>query len=212
MPSRHVIRQFYDGGHYHVYNRGVAKQDIFDSPLDYAVFLYYLKVYLSPRHLLDTKEKFYNPQRRTYYGKVELLSYCLMPNHFHLFVKQLQSDGISEMLRSLTNAYTRYYNNSNDRVGHLLQGRFKAAIVDSDQYYMHLSRYIHQNPLDLGSDLESYEYSSCRYFTNNRASFPVWLRGQQLLDIFGSKQAYRSFLHQPRIHSKQYLDDAAIDE
>lgn len=210
MPSKHTIRSFFDGGYYHIFNRGVAKQDIYLDKQDYAVFLYYLKSFLSDPELLDKQDPFYDSRRLSFHGKVELICYCLMPNHYHLFVTQLEDQGISDFMRALSNAYTKYFNNKYDRVGPIFQGRFKAAGVYSDMHFMHLSRYIHQNPIDLGKDILGYDYSSCRYFLTEDDS-PSWLNINHTMDLFHSTEEYRQFLLQKRIKSKDILEDESID-
>ena len=77
---------------------------------------------------------------------VTFVSYVLMPNHFHLLVQQLTDDGISRLMKLLSDSYTRYFNTKNERVGPLLQGQFKAVRVESDEQLLHLSPYIHLNP------------------------------------------------------------------
>ena len=96
MPSKHVIRSFHNEGYYHIYNRGVAKQNVFMDDQDYKVFLYYLRSFLSPPDMIDVEEPFYDQRRLSYYLQVSLLSYCLMPNHFHMFIKQ-ELDSIAKI-------------------------------------------------------------------------------------------------------------------
>lgn len=93
MPRKNVIKKLWAGGYYHVYNRGVAKQKIFRKKQDYQVFLRYLKEYLLPKDHPSRQElQGLNPRRKaeSYYGEVKLLAFCLMPNHFHLQVRNLR--------------------------------------------------------------------------------------------------------------------------
>ena len=91
-----------------------------------------------------------------------------MPNHFHLLIKQSGDDGIQEFIRKVQNSYTKYFNIRYQRVGPLLQGPFKAVLVESDDQLLHLSRYIHLNPYvsELVDNLELYPYSSYRSYIN----------------------------------------------
>lgn len=93
---------------------------------------------------------------------VEIVCYCLMPNHFHFLVKQLIDGGITEFISKLSNSYTKYFNIKYRRVGPLLQGEFKSVLVESNEQLLHLSRYIHLNPLVSGlvKDLKDYPWSS----------------------------------------------------
>lgn len=93
---------------------------------------------------------------------VEIISYCLMPNHFHFLLKPAKEGGLSEFVSKLSNSYTKYVNVKNGRVGPLLQGEFKAVRVESNEQLLHLTRYIHLNPL-IGfatKNLETYKWSS----------------------------------------------------
>ena len=127
-------RLFEDGGYYHVYNRGNRKQQIFLQDRDYERFL---------EKVIEYKKKF----------PIKILAYCLMPNHFHFLLQQLAVDAISRFFSDLCNSHSRYFNIKYETVGSLYQGRFKAEKVDKDEYLIHLSRYIHLNPVDLFSFL-----------------------------------------------------------
>ena len=197
-------------GYYHIYNRGVAKQDIFLDRQDYTVFLYFLKSFLLDPEYIDTNEQFYQARRLNYHGRLRLHAYCLMPNHFHLFVSQINDNGISKFMQSLGNAYSRYFNEKYERVGPVFQGKYKAAEILDDRHYIHLSRYIHQNPISLRIDPEEYEYSSCRYYLDT-APTPRWIFKDEILDNFKNIDDYRLFMQENKDQSKSILDDTAID-
>lgn len=93
---------------------------------------------------------------------VDIICYCFMPNHFHLLLKQRRAGGITEFMAKLTNSYTKYFNMKNKRVGPLFQGEFKAVHIETDDQLIHLSRYIHLNPIInyVSKDLDSYQWSS----------------------------------------------------
>ena len=119
MPAKNAIKTYVEGGHYHIYNRGVDKRVIFEDEQDYKVYLHLLKVLLSPpdnisQHPL-TEITGFNPVRlrllnETLYKEIDLLAYCLMPNHFHLLLKQHTKNAISKLLSRLTIAYVMYFN------------------------------------------------------------------------------------------------------
>lgn len=169
MASKNSIKLDIKGGFYHVYNRGVEKRIIFEDEMDYKVFLGYLKEYLSPEvdknkfvHIITVKDTVFNGvprQPNNYHKKVDLLAYCLMPNHFHLLIKQLEKGGMKNFIHSLLLRYSRYFNQKYKRVGPLFQGRYKAVLIDNDSYLLHLSRYIHLNPSEYVSNLTQ-AYSS----------------------------------------------------
>jgi len=189
MPAKNTIRIFVKDGIYHVYNRGVEKRKIFLDEQDYRIFIYYLKIYLtapdirsdSPQIVLRLGQEF------DLYKNVELMCYALMPNHFHFLVKQISEDAITELMRRLTNAYVKYFNDKYDRVGTLFQGRYKAILVDEDKYLTHLSSYIHINPIEIQefSDpekLKKYIFSSYLDYIGKRDT--PWIHRNFILNYF----------------------------
>lgn len=152
---------FVTGELYHLYNCGVEKRNIFITKRDYNrfqdTFLFYqfknppTKFSLTPRGWKNEGVKLIN-----------ILCYCLMPNHFHFLVKQLTEKGISTFMSRLENSYTKYFNTKNKRLGHLFQGAFKAIRIENDEQLLHLSRYIHLNPYvaEIVEKPETYKWSS----------------------------------------------------
>lgn len=200
MPARK--QPLANGQYYHVFNRGVAKLPTFINPNDYKRFvetvLYYQLADAKPRYSfynsriqLDTKNKL-----------VELIAYSLMPNHFHLLIKQNTDDGISNFVRKLCNSYTRYINIKHKRSGPLFQGRFKAIMVDSNEQLVHLSRYIHLNPLVgyVTKNLESYPWSSYLEYINGSKGF---CEKDIILGQFKSKEEYRDFILDQESYGKE---------
>lgn len=225
MPSKYVVRNFAEDSYYHVFNRGVEKRDIFLEDEDYHLFQYYLFAYLLP--LEKVLEKYPDlPMRLT--GKnladeLELIAYCLMPNHFHLLLKQRTKDGISKLLKQLTNAYTLYFNQKNNRIGGLMQGRFKAAGVDNESLFIHLVRYIHLNPVaapahrslgeggGLTQDLNAYRWSSYPDYLGEPADLPV--SKSKILSYFPSVGAFKGFHEDQADYAKglEKIKHLAID-
>jgi len=141
-------RYFQKGAYYHVYNRGNRKQNIFLQPRDYFRFIERMREY---------KDKF----------SVTILSYCLMTNHFHFLLRQDADTPITSFMLHLSTSYAKYFNIKYKEVGALFQGPFKAKLIETDEYLLHLSRYIHRNPLslptprvELGFELAKYPWSS----------------------------------------------------
>lgn len=143
--------------YYHLYNRGVAYQPTFSSNRDYERFILCLSYYrfnnlpfrLSKLLQISKEER----QRilanleATHDLVVDLIAFCLMPNHIHLLVKQVADGGISKFMRQVADSFTRYFNTKYQRVGPLFQGAFKAVRIETDEQLLHVSRYIHLNPL-----------------------------------------------------------------
>ena len=156
MPNKNTVK-FYDiDAYYHVYNRGVEKRKIFIDDEDYSVFLNLFKRYLDDKPSVDEKGREYDLLMED----VELTAFCLMPNHFHLLLYQLESDGITKLLRAVCSTYTTYFNKKYDRVGPLFQGIFKASRICDESYLLHVVDYIHLNP----TEFMSWKWSSLSYW------------------------------------------------
>lgn len=202
MPSKNRIKPYVANGYYHIYNRGVEKRLIFHDREDYTKFLYLLKVYLSPVEVLHKEY----PLLRTYMannnlnGEIDLLAFCLMPNHFHLLVHQKSKDTIVKFMRQVMTAYSKYFNKRHERIGPLFQSVYKGALVDSDEYLLHLSRYIHLNPLDRGASIEEFEWSSYQYYLNKKESH--WVNTGFISDYFSKKNpdlSYKNFVENYKV-------------
>ena len=196
MPSKFVIRSFSENSYYHIFNRGVEKRNIFEDKQDYQIFKYYLFIYLLPLETVLAKypQLPLRLQARNLNGQVDLIAYCLMPNHFHLLLKQANKDSISRFMKQLTNAHTEYFNKKYHRDGGLVQGRFKAALINSEPLLLHISRYIHLNPLvaKLINNLQDYPWSSyLDYFSDSKYSL---CKTEIILQQFSSKDTYKQFI------------------
>lgn len=194
MPYR--TTPFVNEHFYHVYNRGVEKRSIFEKSWDYNRLIKTIRYYQfegpKPKlskflagHLLkpvDESKKI-----------VDIISYCLMPNHFHFLVRQLRDGGITEFVSKLSNSYTKYYNTKHTRVGSLFQGQFKAVLIESDEQLLHVSRYIHLNPLvsNLTRDLNLYRWSSYSEYIDNN---PGICNKEPIMSFFKSSGDYEKFI------------------
>ncbi len=187
MPHKNTIRKYFPGGYYHIYNRGVEKRIIFNDKQDYFNFLSILESYMTPKKLIGEEILIRNtPYWRSKLDKdeVEIISYCLMPNHYHFILKQNTKDGITKFMRRISASYVGYFNKKYERVGTLFQGKFKTALIENDTYLLHLSRYIHLNPLEILEDrpLDEYGYSSYPEYLNRRTT--KWIHPQVVLNFF----------------------------
>lgn len=142
--------EFALGEYYHIYNRGVEKRKIFVDKNDWTRFhkLLYIANSTKPVHFNEIKNLSLHDIDR---GDqlVAIGTYVLMPNHFHILVKEIVENGLSKFMEKLTTAYSMYFNKKNERVGALFQGTFKAEHADSDEYLKYLYAYIHLNPIKL---------------------------------------------------------------
>lgn len=176
MPSRNTLRVDVDNTYYHVYARGASRQPIFFDDKDYAVFLNLLKRYLGNEPVRDGLGREY----ANFYDTVELVSYCLMPNHYHLLLYQHEAGNISRMMRGVMTSYSHYFNTKYNRSGSLFESRFKAAIITSDNHLLHISRYIHLNP----KEWQSWPWSSLPYYQGK--AHADWVRPQRALVLFNN--------------------------
>ncbi len=184
MPSRNVIKDYAPESYYHVYNRGVAKQPMFIEEMDYVVFLGMFKRHLSEEVQTDR----FGREHPNYHTKIELLTFCLMPNHFHLLLYQYEdTQAMTKLLQSICTSYTMYFNRKYNRVGPLFQGRFKASQINNDDYLLHISRYIHLNPVEY----MSYEWSSLPYYTGKLQA--EWIKPSRIKGMFRAEN-YIHFL------------------
>ena len=161
-------------------SRGNERKQIFKSQADKEKFLFYL----------ESATKRYD---------AIIHVYCLMGNHYHLLL-ETPSGNLSQIMRHINGAYTTYFNTKRQRSGHLLQGRFKAILVDIDEYSKELSRYIHLNPIraKMIDKLPDYRWSSYLDYIGNRVP-PAWLEMDFILGYFGQKPSiaqknYREFI------------------
>jgi len=190
MPQRK--QPLTSGNYYHIFNRGVEKRKTFTSERDYRRFLETLE------HVLIDKRKFARktkmPANINENPKVEVIAFCLMPNHFHLLLRQIGDSGISELLQRLTNSYTKYFNLKYKRTGPLFEGRFKAVLIQNNDQLMHISRYIHLNPVVSGivNDPRNFEWSSYRVFVGEKQS--NFIKQDVIINNFDRRYTYEQFV------------------
>ena len=137
------------GEYVHVYNRGMQKQPIFEIESDYLRFLF-LVLTLQGEYVLKNISREVELVKEIRSDRlVEVVNFCLMPNHFHLLLKEEKENGIARYIQRLSIAYTKYFNKRHDKSGHLFQGAYKSVHIGSDEQLMHLSAYIHKNPCEI---------------------------------------------------------------
>jgi putative transposase len=189
MPYRRDPLQA--GQYYHLYGRGNSHQHIFLERESYLYFLRQLRKYLVP-------EVFH------------VVAYCLMPNHYHLLV-YLRSDELSAQMKWFLLSYATAINKRYSRSGALFEGRFRSALVENDSYLLHLSRYIHLNPVlaDLVLHPEDWEFSSYQEYVGLRdGTLPV---PDIVLSQFPSQAAYREFVASYVESDHRVIDHLVID-
>jgi putative transposase len=189
MPNRRVA--LVAGEYYHIYNRGNNYATIFREAENYHYFLRLMMKYLSPE-------------------QVQIVAYCLMPDHHHLLVCP-QTDTLSKMMQPFLLAYTNAFNRRFRRIGSLFQGRFKGRHIGNFKYLLHLSRYIHLNPVKAGlvEKAEDWEFSSYRDYLGLRRGTPI--KANIVMDQFGTAEEYRSFVEEELETETPGLEGLLID-
>lgn len=168
MPYKNRVKNYSEDSYYHLYARGINKTKLYKQKSDYTYFLYLLKKYLTPgfkeKRIVNGLET--ECEANSVSKLVSLNAYCLMPNHFHLIVYNKNVEGIQLFMRRLLTAYVRVFNRKYNREGPLIQGAYRAVNVYGEPQLIHLSRYIHLNPLKdkLVSSSVEYPYSSLKYY------------------------------------------------
>lgn len=198
---------FANGEIYHIFNRGIEKRPTFTDKREFERALltinYYrfanLPVRLSQALLLGKKEReeLFSTLSKKFEKLVEVICFCLMPNHFHFLLRQEIQGGVSKFLSNFANSYTRYFNTKNEgRIGSLFQGIFKSVRMEDEDQFLHVNRYIHINPsvsyMVKKEELESYQWSSLPEYLE--LSGDGICEKELVLSFFRSKGAYRKFL------------------
>ena len=154
------------GEYYHVCNRGIGKQIIFHDIRDYNRFLFlilYLQSLQTLKNIQRLMENFVQHSVLHVEDEivskrvVEIIAFCIMPNHFHLLIKEVEEGGISAYMQRVLNAYGKYYNTKYVRTGHVFQGPYRIVHIEDEVQLMHASAYIHRNPREILKWKDRYE-------------------------------------------------------
>jgi len=179
-------KEFYQGGYYHIYNRGVNREPIFFNDDNYKYCLKMIRKYLDRYNLC-------------------LIVYCLMPNHYHFIIRQESEAGISDFIRDVFNTYAQAVNKRQHRTGTLFQGRFKHIHIERDEHILHLCRYIHLNPVKAGLVVspEFWRHSNYADWIGLRAG--TLTDRSFMMDNFGNSENYRAFVI-------EYLQEKTVEK
>lgn len=217
MPGRRV--PLVTNEIYHVINRGTGSQPIFLAQRDYLrgqeTIFYYQNQDLTLRYSFflrlpkQQKEELLNQLKTKRKFLIEIIAFCLMPNHVHLLLKQIQDNGISAFMSNLSNSYTRYFNTNQKRIGSLFQGKFKAVRIETDEQLIHVSRYLHLNPYSSYvvknlKELENYPYSSLPEYLNPKT--PARCNKEIVLQHFKDVSSYEKFVFDQADYQRKLLE------
>ncbi|MEK7498234.1 MAG: transposase [Patescibacteria group bacterium] len=225
MPQRNIP---VSGEIYHIYNRGVDKRTIFLDDSDYLRAMHDLFEFNDQEpapnlsyHLNGSKEiGFAQRQRKTRKLLVEILAFCLMPNHFHLLVRQLKDRGVTDFMRKFGSGYTNYFNQRYTRSGSLFQGKYKYSHVKTEAQLLHMPMYIHMNPLSLSlpswrekkihnakdaiAYLERYRWSSFLDYVGIK-NFPSITQRDFIMKLYGNTDRYKQ-------ETQRWLQERTYDD
>ena len=204
MPAR--VIPLVKGQIYHIFNRSIDRKPIFrrkhdnDRVMDTLNFYRFSDVPIRLSYFLrwseDQKSKTLNMLKKEGKVIVSILGFCLMPNHFHLLLRQESEGGISTFLSQFQNSFTRYFNTRYTRTGHLFEGQFEAVRIETEEQLIHVSRYIHLNLytsyiVKTFKDLTSHPYSSFAEYLGTREGFCT---KKTILSHFKNSKDYRNFV------------------
>ena len=205
---------FANGEYYHIYNRGVDKREVFLDDFDYIRFLESIREFNNEIPSGGLYEKYLKNKKLEARGStsimeveplahplVEIICYCLNPNHFHLVLKQVSDSGISEFMRRLGGGYTYYFNKKYERSGSLFQGRFKSIYIDTNEYLLHLSAYVNKNNFIHGYNKnDDWQYSSYLDYIGKRDG--ELCSKEAILGQFKNKKEYGDFMEKTATYLK----------
>jgi len=194
MPIRKV--SLVNGEIYHICNKSIAGFKIFNDYRDYDRIVGLMSFYIADEvpYSFSTYKKIQNPglifQRRL----VDIVAYCIMPTHIHLILKQNLVDGIERFMGLISNSYSKYFNMRHSRKGPLWEGRFQNVLINNDEQLLHLTRYIHLNPVTafLVNDPGEWKYSSYKEYIDPDASEKRLCNYHGLLSI--KPESYKKFV------------------
>ncbi len=191
--------QFANGEYYHIYNRGVDKRGIFLDEKDYQKFLRSLKEFNNKSYYEERKKIIEEKKELSSFlaglEKVaEIVVYVLIPNHFHLILKQVTENGISNLMHKIGTSFTNYFNKRHNRSGSLFQGPYKIIHVKNNDYFLWLTGYINGNiEIHQLEKAEFYQWSSFKSFLGQEKS-EVLGNTEVILSQFRKPQDYKEFV------------------
>lgn len=220
MPRRNLV--FANNEYYHIYNRSVGKDSIFSSKIALRRVLNRAEYYrFNQRLRLSQFEDLPQESKRNYLESikndsplVEIFAYAFMPNHYHFLLRQQQDKGIVRFISNTQNSFSKHFNTKYSRHGALFCNPFKARRIETDEEFIHVSRYIHLNPVTSYitefDRLAQYPWTSFTTYMNGEVRSSLSLSTQLILNWFKSKERYAKFVsdqvdYQRKLRSIKHL-------
>lgn len=189
---------------YHVFNKTVASEQVFVPKRNFLRALDSVSFYRFPQKLKYSRFKVLSQEAKEEYLKisegakplVEILAYAFMPNHYHFLLQQLSDKGVSTFISNFQNSFAKYINLKEGREGSLFKRPFKSKRITADEELVHVSRYIHLNPVTSYliefKDLENYDHTSYSFYLGKKK--PGLISIDKILQIFKSPERYEKFI------------------
>lgn len=218
MPVRSVILATDE--YYHIFNRAIAAEEIFTSKRLLSKALEIADYYRFPQRirlsqfqtLAQSLKNDYLESFKNQVPLIEIYSFSFMPNHYHFQLKQLQDRGIARFISNFQNSFAKFFNPKNNRYGGLFQNAFKAKWIETDEQFLHISRYIHLNPVTSYliefAKLADYPWSSFNWYLNENEN--KFINTKFILEMIGNKEKYKKFVadqvdYQRKLHKIKSL-------
>ncbi|MEK7669543.1 MAG: transposase [Patescibacteria group bacterium] len=200
---------FAENEHYHIFGRGTNKEKIFIDKQDKTRFIFLITHLQSPIKIYNISWYTNNFIKRGTFGikdekvdevlkkrNIKLIAFALMTNHFHLLIQNLEDGILSVYMHRILTAYSKYFNAKYKKKGHVFEGPFRAVHTKNNEQLLHLSSYIHKNPMEIGgweNSYEKYPYSSYQdYIGLNR--WGDFLSTEIVLKQFKDQLKYKDFV------------------
>jgi len=206
---------FANDEYYHIFNRGVDKRDVFFDPIDYQRFLVSMKLLnniedglmiewrdYKKANLGANLDDFLKLSFRNFDPLVEIIAYCLNPNHYHFILKQVSDRGIEKFMHKIGTSHTKYFNKRIKRTGSLFQGVFKSTHIDSNEYLLYLSAYVNKNNFIHGYNKnDNWPYSSLSDYLGERKG--KLINKEIILGQFKNIEEYKEFLENNALYMRE---------
>lgn len=207
--------KFTEGEYYHIFNRGVDKHEVFLHSHDYERFLLAMDLLNDENNGLMIEWRDYkktNPQAnlddflklgfRKREPLVEIIAYCLNPNHFHFILKQAKEKGVEKFMHKIGISHTKYFNEKNKRSGSLFQGKFKATHIGSNEYLLYLSAYVNKNNfIHSYNNNDDWLYTSLHEYLGKRNGRII--NKDIIMSQFNNSEEYNDFLNNNSVYMRE---------
>lgn len=199
---------------YHIFNRGVEKQPVFLDKRDFVRFLFLILYFQSPINFFNLSRPVTSFVRSQAFNidnektalvlkskTVSLKAFCLMPNHFHLLIQEIEENGIARYMQRILTAYAKYFNTKYNHNGHVFQGTYRTNHVEDNDQLLYLSAYIHKNP----PEYFTYPWSSFSSYSKVNP-WPKLLDTSDILNQFETPESYISWVQEASAKDPEMTD------